>query len=217
MSLAQRIGIGLVMSTSLVLAACGASASPSDPAPTSAPVSPTPSVNLATPSVSAASASPSGRASSPAGAAVPIDPDLLAILPSTVAGQSITEIPEIEANLVTDPDLEANAASLAVALGINSATGDFAYVAVIQLKPLVFTNAWYVSWRDSYDQGACSQSSGLKSTSSATIGGWPVFIGTCAGGAMTYQVHMSAPDRVVSITSVGTADFGAQVVASLKP
>jgi hypothetical protein len=168
---------------------------------------------------SSASVAPgsSDPSASPAGPTVPIDPDLLAILPSTVGGQSISEIPEIEANLVTDPDLVANAASLAVALGIDSATGDFAYVAVVQLKPLVFDNAWYVSWRESYNQGACSQSSGLQGTRSATIGGLPVFVGTCAGGATTYQVHLPAPDRVVSITSVGTADFGSQVVAGLKP
>ncbi len=84
---------------------------------------------------------------------------------------------DIEANLMTDPDLQTNAASLAVALGINSGTGDFAYVAVIQLKPFVFSNAWFTSWRQSYDQGACSQSSGLKSTSSTTIAGRQVFVG----------------------------------------
>jgi hypothetical protein len=159
----------------------------------------------------------SPAASGRAGAAIPIDPLLLAILPATVGGQPISEIPDIEANLMTDPDLQTNAASLAVALGINSGTGDFAYVAVIQLKPFVFSNAWFTSWRQSYDQGACSQSSGLKGTSSTTIAGRQVFVGRCNGGALTYHVHLAGPDRVVSITSVGTADFGAMVAGALKP
>ena len=189
----------------------GASPGTSTLAPPSLAVLP----SLATSSAGTPSDSPSTSGS--AGPVIPIDPLLLVILPDSVGGQPISEMPDIEANLMTDPDLQTNAASLAVALGINSGTGDFAYVAVIQLKPLVFSNAWFSSWRESYDQGACSQSNGLKSTSSTTIGGRQVFVGTCAGGAMTYHVHLVGPDRVVSITSVGTAGFGALVVAGLKP
>jgi len=147
---------------------------------------------------------------------VPVDPGLLAILPANVSGQAISEVPEIEATLMTDPSLVHNAASLAVALGINMNTGDFAYVAVIQLKPLVFSNTFYLSWRESYDQGACSQSNGLKETSSTTIAGRQVFVGTCNGGAITYHVHLPTPDRLVSITSVGTADYGALVLDNLN-
>ena len=148
---------------------------------------------------------------------MPVDPTLLTVLPATVGGQQINEVPEIEAQLVTDPSLVQNASSLAVALGINMTTGDFAYVAVIQLKPFVFSNAFYSSWRQSYDQGACSQSSGFKSATTTTIAGRQVFVGTCVGGALTYHVHLLAPDRLVSITSVGTATYGALVVAALKP
>ncbi len=142
---------------------------------------------------------------------------LLAVLPPTIDGQAISEMPDIEANLATDPDLAANAASLAVALGINSATGDFAYVAVVELKPLVFSNAWFASWRASYDESACSQSSGLGSTSTTTVGGRQVFVGSCAGGATTYHLHLPGPDRVISITSVGTARYGLLVLDGLKP
>jgi hypothetical protein len=148
---------------------------------------------------------------------VPVNSTLLIALPATVGGQQINEVPETEAQLVTDPSLVQNASSLAVALGINLTTGDFAYVAVIQLKPLVFSNAFYSSWRQSYDQGACSQSSGFKSASTTTIAGRQVFVGTCVGGALTYHVHLLAPDRLVSITSVGTARYGALVVAALRP
>ena len=149
--------------------------------------------------------------------AVPVDPTLLSILPATVGGQPISEVQDVEVNLATDPSLVVNAAGLAVALGIDLSAGEFAYVAVIQLKPLVFSNAFYLSWRQSYDEGACSQSNGLKSTSTTTIAGRPVFVGTCAGGATTYHVHLAAPDRLVSITSVGTSQYGALVLAGLKP
>jgi hypothetical protein len=201
----------------LLLGACGGSATPSA-GPTLA--APTPRIP-ATP----APATPTGSASvgllptvSPgASPAVPIDPTLLAILPATVSGQGINEVPEIEGNLMTDPNLVQNASSLAVALGINMTTGDFAYVAVIQLKPLVFSNAFYLSWRQSYDGGACSQSNGLKGTSATTIAGRQVFVGTCKGGAQTYHIQLAAPDRLVSITSVGTGHYGALVLASLQP
>jgi hypothetical protein len=148
---------------------------------------------------------------------VPTDTSLLASLPAMIGGQPVNEVPEIEAELASDPNLAQNAASLAVALGINTGTGDFAYVAVIQLKPLVFSNAFYSSWRQSYDQSACTQSSGLKSTRTTTIAGRQVFVGTCVGGALTYHVHLPAPDRLISITSVGEAHFGELVLEALRP
>jgi hypothetical protein len=210
----------------IVLAGCnraaGGTASPAPSLPAASAKMAIPS-NAPSPSPAAivpASPAPSDAASagaSPSGPTVPIDPNLLAILPSTVAGQTITEIPEIEANLKTDPDLLANAAALAVGLGVNSGTGDFAYVAVVELKPMVFTNAWFVSWRQSYDESACSQSNGLAGSTSTTIGEMSVFVGTCNGGAKTYHVHLPGPDRIVSITSVGSADYGEMVVAGLKP
>jgi hypothetical protein len=88
---------------------------------------------------------------------------------------------------------------------------------VIRLKPLIFSNAFFSSWRQSYDQSACSQSSGLKSTGSTTIAGRQVFLGTCVGGALTYHVHLLAPDRLISITSVGEAHFGELVLEGLRP
>jgi hypothetical protein len=206
---ARRWSAGLLV-VGLLVGGCSANLSPAPAVSAAAATAFAPSP-AATPSVAAPSASPvasagsSPSASGSAGPAIPIDPLLLAILPVTVGGQPISEMPDIEANLMTDPDLQTNAASLAVALGINSATGDFAYVAIIQLKPLVFSDAWYASWRQSYDEGACSQSSGR------------VFVGHCAGGALTYHVHLTGPDRVVSITSVGSAGFGALVVGALKP
>ena len=209
--------LGLILGA--LVAACGSNVSPSpSPRPTDAAAA-SPTI-AASPSASVApTGSPAGSAATSPGAspAVPVDPTLLSILPATVGGQPISEVQDVEANLATDPSLVANAAGLAVALGIDLSAGEFAYVAVIQLKPLVFSNAFYLSWRQSYDEGACSQSNGLKSTSTTTIAGRPVFVGTCAGGATTYHIHLPAPDRLVSITSVGTSQFGALVLAGLKP
>lgn len=201
----------------ILVAACGSNATPL-PSPTGPPASPSTAPTAPSPSPGTSTAAQGSASPAPGGSpAVPIDASLLGILPPTVGGQVISEIPEIEANLVTDPNLVQNAAALAVALGINGSSGDFAYVAVIELKPIVFSNAFYLSWRQSYDEGACSQSSGLKSTSSTEIAGRPVFVGTCVGGATTYHVHLASPDRLVSITSVGAADFGRLVLAGLKP
>ena len=205
----------------MLLAACSPSASPAPSvAPSLAPsLSAVPSAAQSASPVAIASASPGVSPGDSPGAspAVPINSGLLAILPPSVGGQPLTEVPEVEANLVTDPNLIANAAGLAVALGIDVGSGEFAYVAVIQLKPLVFGNAYFSSWRQSYDEGACSQSNGLKSTGTATIAGRQVFTGICNGGAETYHVHLAGPDRLVSITSVGTTHFGAIVLAALKP
>lgn len=208
-----------VAGLALIVAGCGSTAtsSPSGPAATpTAIVAPTATIGAPPPSPTS-SPGASLDASPGASPAVPIDTGLLASLPAMIGGQQVNEVPEIEAELASDPNLAENASSLAVALGINMATGDFAYVAVIQLKPLVFSNAFYSSWRQSYDESACTQSSGLKSTGSATISGRQVFLGVCVGGALTYHVHLPAPDRLISITSVGPAHFGQLVLEGLRP
>jgi hypothetical protein len=214
---------GLILG--VLLAACGPTVSATArPAPAASSISGTsPSAIAASPTGQALAVGPAaglavGSAGSPRPSpAVPIDPTLLSILPATVDGQTVSEVPEVEAGIVTDPSLVANATGLAVALGVDLSSGEFAYIAVIRLKPLVFSNAFYLSWRQSYDQGACSQSNGVESTSSTTIAGRQVFVGTCAGGASTYHVHLTAPDRLVSITSSGTSHYGALVLAGLTP
>jgi len=216
---AEVVGLAILAAfLAALLAACADNPAPSPipsvPSSSLAQVSPTGSPGSPAVTPSAVASGSSAPAGSPA---VPIDPGLLAILPATVGGQAVNEVPDVEDGLVTDPSLVQNAAALAVALGINMTTGDFAYVAVIRLKPLVFGNAFYLAWRQSYDEGACSQSSGVKSTSTSTIAGRQVFVGTCAGGASTYHVHLAAPDRLISITSVGTAGYGALVLAGLRP
>ena len=214
---------GLILG--VLLAACGPTVSATArPAPAASSISDmSPSAIAASPTGQPlAVGSAAGLAVGSAGSArpspaVPIDPTLLSILPATVDGQTISEVPEVEAGIVTDPSLVANATGLAVALGVDLSSGEFAYIAVIRLKPLVFSNAFYLSWRQSYDQGACSQSNGVESTSTTTIAGRQVFVGTCAGGASTYHIHLTAPDRLVSITSSGTSHYGALVLAGLIP
>jgi hypothetical protein len=208
--------VAFVLVVTLVSGACAATTTP-EPSRVVTAASPSPAATQASVVPSALLSAGPGPASPGASPAVPIDPSLLAILPASVSGQGINEIPEVEANLMTDPSLVQNASSLAVALGIDMNTGDFAYIAVIQLKPLVFSNAFFLSWRQSYDDGACSQSDGLQGTSTTTIAGRQVYVGSCNGGAKTYHVHLAAPDRLVSITSVGTGQYGALVLASLKP
>ena len=206
--------VGRSVATVLLAVLLGACSPSISPAPSRTPAA---TANPTAPPTAIASVTPSAGGSPGASPAVPIDPTLLAIVPLTVDGQTITEVPEVEANLATDPNLIANSSGLAVALGIDVNSGQFAYIAVIRLKPLIFGNAFYLSWRQSYDQGACSQSNGLHGTGSTTIAGRQVFTGTCAGGAETYHVHLVGPDRLVSITSVGTSHYGALVLAALKP
>ena len=108
--------------------------------------------------------------------------------------------------------------AIAVALAIEpraSAGDDLAVVSVVQLRPGAYDDAWFRSWRDTYDAAACEAAGGVQGNAEAVIAEHDTFIGTCAQGAFTYHVHLEDPDRLVSITSVGDRRLGEQVVAGL--
>lgn len=211
----------------LALAACGGtSTSPSGatstdattatPAATAAPVG-SPSLAATSPSAGAASVAPgiSGPVGSGATAVVPIDPALLAILPSEVGGIPLAAVPDPAGT--TDPGLAESVARMAQAYVVDPSTSDFAYASVIALKPGVLDDGYYRSWRDSFDEGACSQAGGVSGRAETTIGGRTVAIGRCAGGVVTYHVRLDGPGIVVSVSSLGDERLGEQIVAGLRP
>ena len=152
--------------------------------------------------------------------AVTIDDSLLAILPASVKGVPLVANAEGEAHDLTDPALAGEASALAAALAIDVGTGDFAYASVVRLRPGVFSDAYFQSWRETFDAGACSQAGGVAGSSAeATIGGHQTFIGHCVGGILTYHVHVLAVpsgDLIVSISSQGTQRLGQLVVEGLR-
>lgn len=162
-------------------------------------------------------ASPDPSASAPAGA-IAVDEGLLDVLPDQVAGIDLVGDPDTAAAIASDPDLAATAEAIAVALAIapgDSGGEDLAVISVVQLKPGVFDEVFYRSWRDTYDAAACEPAGGVAGNAQAEIGGHDTYIGTCAQGAFTYHAYLEDLDRLVSITSVGEGRLGEQVVAGI--
>jgi hypothetical protein len=145
---------------------------------------------------------------------VPIDPSLLEVLPSMVAGLPVTAADPSGAD---DPGLVQTVERMAQGVVIDPATGDFAYASVIVLEPGVFDEAFYRSWRDSFDEGACSQAGGVSGHAQTTIAGRTVFVGRCTGGVLTYHVRLDRPDAIVSVSSLGASRLGEQLLAGLRP
>ncbi len=141
------------------------------------------------------------------------------MLPAEVEGQALRPDAETAADIAVTqdlvPDVEAIAVGLYIAPGASTAD-DLAIVNVVRLAPGVFDDAWYRSWRSTYDEGACQVAGGVSPGAvHSAIAGHETDIGTCRGGVHTYHVHLANPDRVISITAAGEGRFGERVVAGL--
>jgi hypothetical protein len=207
------IVIGVAAGTFLALSRPAATAPTAGPT-SAAQASPLPSAT-GTPD-----ASPSGSASTAtagASGAIVIDPFLLKVLPASVKGAPLVENAEAEAHDLTDPALAGQASALAAALAIDTTTSDWAYVSVVHLRVGVFSDAYFKSWRETFDSGACSQAGGVaQSSAEAEIAGHRTFIGHCVGGVLTYHVHLVPGDVIVSISALGAQRFGQLVVEGLR-
>jgi len=150
---------------------------------------------------------------------VDVDASLLDVLPESIDGQprrldDPTAL-EIARTGTLGPDIEAIAVGLYVQAG-SSASQDLAIVNVVRLRPGVFGEAWYRDWRTTYDSGACEIAGGVApGAAQSRIGDHDTEIGTCQGGVHTYHVHLTGPDRVVSITAAGDGRYGELVVKGL--
>jgi hypothetical protein len=203
----------LALPVVLAAAGCGGSgasgssaASPSQANRASATASPTPS----TTSVGRPSSGQPGIA---------VDARLLEVLPTEIDGVALEADPSTAAQIAADPTLTGSAEAIAVALAISPAPSsgdDLAVVSVIRLRPGVFSDAWFDTWRAAYDAAACEAAGGVGGQASEmTISGRTAYVGTCAGDVRTYHVHL-APAIVVSVTAAGQRGFGELVVAGLS-
>ena len=205
-----------ILMLAIVLAGAGCAAarttvgSPSV-APTSAP--PGPPASAPTPGPSG------GGASSSAPPGLVVDARLLGVLPAAIDGVALEPDPATAADIASDPTLAGFAEAIAVALAIRpgtSAGDDLAIVSVIRLRPGVFSDAWFRNWRATYDAGACEVAGGLAGQpSEVEIGGRTAYLGTCAGDAHTYHVHLADPTLIVSVTAAGPRGFGELVLTGL--
>lgn len=142
------------------------------------------------------------------------------MLPAAIDGVALEPDAATAAQIAGDPSLAGSAQAIAVALAISPGTSssgdDLAIVSVIRLRPGVFSDAWYQAWRATYDEGACEVAGGVSgSPSQVSIAGRTAYVGTCAGDARTYHVHLADPTVIVSITAAGGRRFGELVVAAL--
>jgi hypothetical protein len=195
------LGIGGLV---LGLGACG----PSNVSP--GPVDGTPTI---APTIGPASRVPTSTSSS----GVEIDRTLLAILPASVDGLPIAENAEAEAATLGDPLLEQVASAFASGFAIEPASGDFVYAVVVELLPDALDETVFRDWRDTYNEGACSQADGILGNAETEIDGRTVYIGTCAGGLRTYHVWLEDRGVLISASAVGERRLGELLVENLRP
>ena len=165
-----------------------------------------------------ASGSISAAASPPtSGGSVAIDPSLLSILPTDVAGVPMQPAPDTAAQIAADPSLASEVEAVAVALAVSagsSAAEDLVIASVVRLQPDIFDETFFRGWRDTYDGAACEPAGGVRGNAESEIDGRQVFIGSCNSGVLTYHLRYGE-DVIVSLTSVGDRRFGEQVVQNL--
>jgi hypothetical protein len=212
----HRIALTIV---ALLVAGCGAPTPTPQPTTAGQP-SPPPSVPPG-PSGSASSSLPGGSLAasiSPTGVAA--DPTLLDLVPAAAAGATLTYDPATTASVATDPSLARDVSYLATGLArpANAAPDDpnIAIVNAVRVRdPGSASDAWFRDWRDTYDKAACAQAGGLARNAQFDVDGLVVFVGACANGAFTYHVRIGDGAIVLSITSIGPADLGRQIVQRL--
>lgn len=211
----RRLGrvIAILAATlSITLAGCGDAASPS-PATTTSP-SPSAAATAAptgTPAGTATSAPPGSP-----GTTVTVDPSLLAVLPATVGGLAVTENADGESSAMGDPEVGKVASAVVAALAVDAPTGQFVFAVVVRLRPGALDDAGFRDWRDSFDQGACSQAGSVSGNAQTEINGRTVYIGTCTGGVRTYHVWIPDQELLVSASSVGDLRLGEKLMDGLR-
>jgi hypothetical protein len=147
---------------------------------------------------------------------VVIDPSLLEILPAAVDGEEVARNPDGEAAALGDLLLAQVGEAAAAGLAVDPASGDFVYVVVVRLLPGAMDDGAFRDWRDSFDEGACSQAGGVATHGETGIGGRTVYIGTCAGGLLTYHVWLEDRGVLISASAVGERRLGELLVANLR-
>lgn len=215
-----RLRIRRWLAVPATVAWAGVACGPLPPTTPSAPVFASPAASLASDTVSPPATTAPPATMSPPGlpAGVTVDPGLLEVLPTEIDGVALEPDPATAARIATDPLLAESALSLAVALAVapgSSGSSDLAVASVIRLRPDVFDAAFFQEWRDTYNEAACEVAEGVQSEVEAQIGGRVAYVGTCAGGALTYHTYLEEQGFIVSITASGERRFGELVVAGL--
>jgi iron complex outermembrane receptor protein len=112
-----------------------------------------------------------------------------------------------------DPGLVETVERMAQAVVVDPASDAFAYASVIVLKPGVFDDIYFRSWRDSFDEGACSQAGGVTGHAEATIDGRTVYVDSASNVYWDQQdVPLEDIDHIEVIRGPGGTVWGANAV-----
>ena len=153
----------------------------------------------------------------PSGTRARIDPSVLSILPATVGDLPVREFLEAEQQAAGDPNLGQNVVRFATAFVGDAKGANWAYVAVVDLRPGAGTDAFFRDWRDSFDTSACEQAGGVAGHSTIEIAGRSVERTNCGSGVRTYHVLVGGTSLLVSVSDFGDGQFGQLVLGALKP
>jgi hypothetical protein len=181
----------------------GGSPGPTLPPPTSA------STDAPTAVATAAPVSPA-----PSGPRAVIDHGLLSLLPPAVGGFVVRPFPEAETQAVTDPDLGRNVSRFATAFVGDANGANWAYTAIVDVRPEARSDAFYRDWQESFDASACQPAGGVGGHTQVVIAGHDVERTACGGGVRTYHVRL-AGGVLLSISDLGDARLGEQEIAAL--
>lgn len=167
-----------------------------------------------TPFVTAIPLRPTGWAQGTVGQyGLHIDPTLLSDLPFALSGNTIEEDAQTEMLAMDDSGLPKMFDRYAAGMINDIGASVWLSLAVghrTSLDPDAYQN-WVVQW----NTGACSQASGVKSSSQETIGNWLVDTAVCSGGVNVYTMAWSN-DRVLSMFGAGSKDLGRQLIEHLN-
>ena len=206
---ARILALAVTLVLGGALAACDAGTVPGSSPTTGSRHDPADRLDRSQPAAAAPSAAP---------APLVVDPGLLGILPTSVAGVAMQPGAGAAADMIKDASLAQSASALAVgtvAAGNASSGGDFATATVVQLRPGVYSDAFYGDWRAAYDTAACAPAGGVSSHIQQLVGQHAVEVTVCGAGARTYHAHLGG-DILVSITAVGDRRFGGLVMAGSR-
>lgn len=185
---------------------------------------PSPAASTTPATLQSAGPSPSpspSLATSSSSAGIVVDATLLDLLPAEIDGIERRADPESAAEIAATPELASDVRAIAVAIYVGplatDTPGDYAVATVARLRDGVFDDAWFRTWRDSFDAGVCEQAGGVEAgRSEVEIEGRTVHRSACVGGVVIHHVHLADAGVVVSVQGSGPADLGRRVVASVK-
>jgi hypothetical protein len=147
---------------------------------------------------------------------VELDRTVLAFLPETVAGVTVSESVNEATQALADPALQTMASALDAGVAADAGSGNLVYAWVVRLRQGKFGDEVYRQWRDSYDQGACGGNASIVGRAQATIDARTVYITSCTQGLRTYHVWLQNQGILISASAIGDGKFGEQLMDNLR-